>query len=715
MKTKMIGKIFLLTSCCYLLSGIAPIKAQEIEGDNLIDSAEMSLIEQSDMTSVATEPVVTTESPIKENITANNLEVESTIDETTSENVVADEEQSSEVVEVNELTHFQETTEVLEESVLVNETTVEEIIAISDELTTEPESVTEEITEQSELSEQARPLPQVSAKDIKVEAPKYVSQWVFDDKVNQWNYYDSKGKNVSYMNQLGYWIKDVQQFDTVLQIPDKGFYYFGNKEKQGKLIRDQWAYSDNEQKWHYGQNDGVISSTLSPTGYWVNGVQIADTIVEIPKFGYYYFENWDTMGKMAKNKWAYSPAEQKWHYAIFNGLVTSTLGKNGYWIHGEKQFDTVVEIPNEAYYYVKDKSHKGEMAIDEWAFSEREKMWHYGGPQGKIASTLSTAGYWIYGQKQYDTVIEIPKVGYYYVEDKTTNGVRSENKWSYSKKEDKWHKTDGIGKILETFGKAGYWKQGIQQFDKVLSMNNNKYFFERKVDGGKMSVNKWSRSDVDKIWYQSNNKGYLTRRDKYGAKLPSKVMLDQGQWKMWMLYQDGWESGCWLRTAASGINSTGGNQSPFTLIKHIKRTDDPRTGMLSHPSIVNNWNLGGAYSAMWPEALVPVVQKFVPNAADLTGATFEEIKRELANGNTVQIYYAWKWPNIRLNGNNGSSFLASRDYHSILLTGYDSTGFYHQEHWGNPRNNKFSYANLQWQFNAFGKKAISYRKQSILP
>ena len=223
MKTKMIGKIFLLTSCCYLLSGVAPIKAQEIEGDNLIDSAEMSLIEQSDMTSVATEPVVTTESLIKENITANNLEVESTIDETTSENVVADEEQSSEVVEVNELTHFQETTEVLEESVLVNETTVEEIIAISDELTIETESVTEEITKQCELSDQTRPLPQVSAKDIKVESPKYVSQWVFDDKVNQWNYYDSKGKNVSYMNQLGYWIKDVQQFDKVLQITDKGF------------------------------------------------------------------------------------------------------------------------------------------------------------------------------------------------------------------------------------------------------------------------------------------------------------------------------------------------------------------------------------------------------------------------------------------------------------------------------------------------------------
>ena len=623
------------------------------------------------------------------------------VSEKSSENFEETDGESEESVELDNSDSHSEVNELTEE----NDNTLSQESVISDEL-----AFSEPISAQKDLQ-----LLAVKSQGIENRVADnnllYFNKWVQDAETGTWNYYDYTGEIVSHMNEDGYWINDEQLYDQVLYIPESGYYYFDTKENNGVRIKDKWGYSSVEQKWHYGGSNGVIQSTLAPLGYWVQGSQLVDVVVEIPKHGFYFFEGWDNKGHMAINKWAYSPNEQKWHYADKTGLVNTTLGRESYWIYGEQQFDSVAYIPEVGYYYVDDK---GKMAIDEWAYSNNEQKWHYGGPEGVITSTLSPSGYWIYGKQYADIVVEIPNHGYYYFEDWANKGRMSLNKWSYSSNEAKWHKTGLNGIINDTFSKLGYWSKGVQKFDYLHTHNGKKYFFETLGDGGKMSVGKWSYSPRNKYWYITNSDGIVTKRDKVGRVLPSYVSLDRGQWTMYTLAQDGWESGCWLRTAASGINSAGGSSSPWSLINEITRTEDPRTGMLSHPSIVNNWNLGGAYSAMWPEALVPVVQKHVPNAADLTGASFEDIKRELANGNTVQVYFSWATPNIRLNTGNGT-FYASRDYHSYLLTGYNSTGFFHQEHWGNNRNNHVSFSKLQWQYNSYGKKAISYRKASILP
>ena len=75
---------------------------------------------------------------------------------------------------------------------------------------------------------------------------------------------------------------------------------------------------------------------------------------------------------MAIDQWAYSPNEQKWHYADKTGLVNTTLGRESYWIYGEQQFDSVAYIPEVGYYYVDDD---GKMAINEWAYSNRKTIY----------------------------------------------------------------------------------------------------------------------------------------------------------------------------------------------------------------------------------------------------------------------------------------------------------------------------------------------------
>ena len=334
-----------------------------------------------------------------------------------------------------------------------------------------------------------------------------INQWVQDTETGTWNYYDHNGEIVSHMNETGYWINDEQQYDQVLFIPETGYFYFDTKANNGVQIQDRWGYSSVEKKWHYGGANGVIQSTLAPLGYWVQGNQLADVVVEIPKHGFYFFEGWDNKGHMAIDQWAYSPNEQKWHYADKTGLVNTTLGRESYWIYGEQQFDSVAYIPEVGYYYVDDD---GKMAINEWAYSNSEKKWHYGGNEGIIASTLSPDGYWVQGKQFTDVVVEIPNHGYYYFEE--NNGRMATNKWSYSPVEKKWHKTSPNGIISETFSKLGYWSNGVQQYDTVVRFGYDYYYFSSKAEGGKLSDYRKLRTPVevafDTLMWPGENERY---------------------------------------------------------------------------------------------------------------------------------------------------------------------------------------------------------------
>lgn len=535
--------------------------------------------------------------------------------------------------------------------------------------------------------------------------------WFRSQRHQSWFYANDTGEIVSDLNNSGYTIYGEKQYDTVIELPESKYYYVASREENGELVRNRWAYSNREQKWHYGGDDGVIASTLSPEGYWIHGKQYADTIVEIPKYGYYFFKGWDEGGKMARGEWAFSPNERKWHYANGVGLVTSTVGHEGYWIHGQKQYDQVVEIPGVAYFYAQDRAHNGHIVRDNWAYSKKENKWHYGNHDGVLVSTLGPEGFWELGQKMYDTPVEIVGHGYYYVKDAANGGKMARNEWVYSNREKTWHKTDRTGYIIETFSDKGYWVRGVQRFDTVLNHNGNRYFFQSASSNGLMLKNNWAKSVRDNIWYKTNSAGHIIDSDAVGPELPSYVNLDRGQWRVFAQWEDGWETGCWTRAAASGILSAGGSSTPQQVYHAIPKTNDPRTGRLSEPWIVNNWNFGGAYSQAWPSALLPYIRQQVPNAADITGASANDIKRELAAGNTVQVFYAWVKPNIRLNAGNGlGDFYASKDYHSVLLTGYDANGFYYQDHYQTARNNHMPNWKFNSQFENFGRMAIAFRK-----
>ncbi|MCI5996626.1 MAG: C39 family peptidase [Peptoniphilaceae bacterium] len=173
-------------------------------------------------------------------------------------------------------------------------------------------------------------------------------------------------------------------------------------------------------------------------------------------------------------------------------------------------------------------------------------------------------------------------------------------------------------------------------------------------------------------------------------------------------------TGCWLLSAASGLHSKGVSVNPTTLLSLLPNTGDPRTGTMGNPS--NHSYMHGAFPASYPSGMLPTLKKLLPTVEDISGASFETIKYELSRGNTVQIWYSRVSPNIVLNAGNGD-FYASSDYHSILLTGYDSRGFYCIESVGNNYNVHVDYnsgANsyygyLLMAYERFGRKAIVYR------
>lgn len=525
----------------------------------------------------------------------------------------------------------------------------------------------------------------------------------YSESMMAWFKSNALGILTNEVTPWGHYVNGYQLFDTLVEVSTKQ-YYFEPAEWGGNMSMNKWAYSPSKNSWYRSNDKGETLDFVTPSSYVKSGVAQKDAHVSINGASYYF----EPSGKMAQNKWAYSNTMLAWFQANNQGILTNEVTPWGHYVNGHQKFDVLTTVQNMQYYF-EPAEWGGFMAMNKWSYSPTANSWYRSQADGVTVDLVTPNRYIKNGIAQKDAHISINGTSYYF----EPSGKMAQNKWVYSDSMLAWFNANNKGVLTVEITPWGYYKNGLQQFDTVATANNNKrYYFVSRALGGTMSMNKWSESAASKLWYHSNAKGEIIYQDKVGPVLPNYVSLDKGQWTMYQLWQDGWPTGCWLRTAASGIAFAGGNVTPQMILNSMTRTDDPRTGMLSHPSIANNWSLGGAYSAAYPEALMSYINKHAPNAENITNASFEQIKRELANGNTVQIYYAWATPNITLNANNGlGSFKASKDYHSILLTGYNSTGFFHQEHWSNEpaRNNHFSFSSLEWQYNTMGKKAIVYR------
>ena len=137
----------------------------------------------------------------------------------------------------------------------------------------------------------------------------------------------------------------------------------------------------------------------------------------------------------------------------------------------------------------------------------------------------------------------------------------------------------------------------------------------------------------------------------------------------------------------------------------LPKTGDPRTGVMGDPK---EHYYRDVFPASYPSGMVPTLQKLVPSIEDYSGASFEDIKLQLAKGRTVQVWFTREMLYKKVYV-GGELILASSDYHSILLIGYDNTGFYHIESVSPNHIYHMKYDEFKRGYNWFDKKAILYK------
>lgn len=137
-----------------------------------------------------------------------------------------------------------------------------------------------------------------------------------------------------------------------------------------------------------------------------------------------------------------------------------------------------------------------------------------------------------------------------------------------------------------------------------------------------------------------------------------------------------------------------------------KYTGDPRTGVMGNPK---EHLYQGVFPACYPSALVPVLKKFVPTIEDFSGASFEDIKLQLSQGHTVQIWLSRVIPSNIISVGDGETIIASAWYHSVLLIGYNDKGFYHIEAVNQNKKVFLDFEKSLSQYEVFGRKAILYK------
>lgn len=293
-------------------------------------------------------------------------------------------------------------------------------------------------------------------------------------------------------------------------------------------------------------------------------------------------------------------------------------------------------------------------------------------------------------------------------------------------------------KIYFVDGKYANGKFDNKLFKDGIISDGNTYIANKFYDNTKNLANGWQDDGSEWYFFENGEKFTGTATDSNGQKyfingkyangkfndkyykegtaydIPSEYKITQNIYiPHFNTYP--YNTGCWLLSAASGLQSKGIQINPDQLYDALPKTDNPYTGIMGDPKITN-YSAHNSYAACFPVALVPTLKTFLPTVEDFTGASIDDIKFELSQGNTVQI-----WLNY---GNifsiDGIDNLSS-DYHSVLLTGYDEDGFYHIE---SVKHSAYIYLPFQGStydyndynkynfddiYNSFGKMAVVYR------
>ena len=274
------------------------------------------------------------------------------------------------------------------------------------------------------------------------------------------------------------------------------------------------------------------------------------------------------------------------------------------------------------------------------------------------------------------------------------------------------------GKYANGLYNEKLYKDGIETEGEVYI---NGLFFDKD----KKLANGWHYDGIEELYFENGSKytgvleGKFLVDGKYANKyydgkyykdgeeieIPDSMLIEEGI-KAYNFDDDKYYTGCWLYSAASGLYSKGISITPPELLKLLPNTGDPRTGVMGNPK---EHLYQGVFPACYPSALVPVLKNFVPTIEDFSGASFEDIKLQLSQGHTVQIWLSRVIPSNIINVGDGETIIASAWYHSVLLIGYNDKGFYHIEAVNQNKKVFLDFEKSLSQYEVFGRKAILYK------
>lgn len=254
-------------------------------------------------------------------------------------------------------------------------------------------------------------------------------------------------------------------------------------------------------------------------------------------------------------------------------------------------------------------------------------------------------------------------------------------------------------------GKLYYYENGTIQKKKWINVSNKRYYL---TDSGEIKKN---------VLFSINNKKYYATSDGSVAVNTTKILKkiesskvakytfgDDGEATSIVMnvplisQKDNLPTGCELVSATMLMSyEKHTNYSDMEFYNDVnKNTGNPSTGYNGDPKKEGN-------IFCYPTAIVPLLQKKLGSAVDLTGKSESRIREYLMDGRPVCVWVS------QLDGFN---------LHCICLTGYDSSGYYYNDPWFDSNGSdsyKKGYKNAKldretflekWKGHSF--KAVSY-------
>lgn len=209
-----------------------------------------------------------------------------------------------------------------------------------------------------------------------------LNDWGYERYTDQWYKTDHNGRVVERFGVGGYFKEGAQQFDTLLNFKNRQ-YYFQDATQKGKLAINKKVESARFNAHIESDSRGKVYRFLGQTGYYVYQQQQFDTTTDWNGVTYYY-KSATQNGVLAKNGWTYSRRMDQWHYSGSNGAVLQTFGVHGYFINGRQQFDRMLNFKTRTYYF-QDSTLGGKLAINKNVYSKANKAWYKANKTGHIS------------------------------------------------------------------------------------------------------------------------------------------------------------------------------------------------------------------------------------------------------------------------------------------------------------------------------------------